>query len=102
MNIVKINEVLENFIMNKETKSILIDGPWGCGKTYQINEFMKKFINNKTNKIYYLSLFGLESIDEIHTTLYYQLHPNKKTFKKISKKNTKFCVYNFEGHSILR
>lgn len=91
MNIVKINEVLKNFIMNKETKSILIDGPWGCGKTYQINEFMKKFINNKTNKIYYLSLFGLESIDEIHTTLYYQLHPNKKTFKKISKKILNFA-----------
>ena len=54
MNIVKINEVLKNFITNQETKSILIDGPWGCGKTYQINEFMKKFINNKTNKIYYL------------------------------------------------
>lgn len=68
MNTNKISEILNSFI-GDDSKAILFDGPWGCGKTYQIKEFIK---NNKN--IYYLSLFGLESIDEINTALYRMIH----------------------------
>lgn len=49
---------------------------------------MKNFnkINLKDkNKIYYVSLFGLESINEIHTALYYQMFPRNAKAKKIAK-----------------
>lgn len=88
MNITSINEVLKQFVENQDNKSILIDGPWGCGKTHQINEYIKSYNDNteikNKGKIYYVSLFGLESIDEIHTAVYYQMYPNTVKFKKIS------------------
>lgn len=59
-------------------KAILIDGKWGCGKTYQIKEFIK----NKEKKCFYISLFGLESIDEINTKLFNLIHPGKAIFQK--------------------
>lgn len=89
MNIMSISEVLKQFVENHENKSILIDGPWGCGKTHQINEYIKEYNkNNRTSEnktqIYYVSLFGLESIDEIHTAVYYQMFPKTVKFKKIA------------------
>lgn len=79
-------KILEKFINNSSYKSILFDGPWGCGKTYQINQFIKNINTPKHRpkiKIHYVSLFGLESIDEINTSLYQTIHPIKKKFKKI-------------------
>lgn len=67
MKITEIKNVLSIFMDNSTDKAILIDGPWGCGKTYEILQFIKK---HKDTDIYYLSLFGLESIDEINTALY--------------------------------
>ena len=89
MNIMSISEILKQFVENHENKSILIDGPWGCGKTHQINEYIKEYnknndtLKNKT-QIYYVSLFGLESIDEIHTAVYYQMFPRTVKVKKIA------------------
>ena len=94
LNITKINDILNEYIQNKNLKSILIDGPWGCGKTHQVNEFTVNYNKKKTNDkkrkdctndyedIYYVSLFGLESIDEIHTEIYIQA---QKTSDKIVK-----------------
>ena len=74
-----LESVLHNFVSNPSYKSLLIDGPWGCGKTYEAKEFIK---SNKKKKIYYLSLFGLESIDEINTALYSQTKKKEITLKK--------------------
>lgn len=74
-----LNLILQNFISDINSKSILIDGPWGCGKTYQTKEFIKA---NKREKIYYLSLFGLESIDEINTALYEQTRKRHRRLKQ--------------------
>ncbi len=64
MESTKINKILTSFKNDTRFKSILIDGPWGCGKTYQANEFLKK-----ENNCLYLSLFGLESIEDINISL---------------------------------
>lgn len=77
MNSKKIKEILNTFVNDTDYKSILIDGPWGCGKTFEITEFIK----NSKAKIYYLSLFGLESIDEINTALYQSIHKVKSALK---------------------
>lgn len=78
MNKICLKEVLKDFLYDSRSKSILIDGPWGCGKTYEVMNFIKE---NKKKKIYYLSLFGLESIDEINTSLYEQTKKGKRYFK---------------------
>lgn len=66
-----ISNVLNKFIDNRNEHSLLIDGKWGCGKTYQILEFLNK---SPSSKIYYISVFGYSSTDEINTDLYWKIH----------------------------
>ena len=39
LKIEKLNEVLKNFQENSD-RTVLIDGPWGCGKTHCILDFL--------------------------------------------------------------
>ena len=67
-------EYLLNYLKNYYKSSdnlILLDGPWGSGKTYLLNEFMKSF--NKC-KVIYLSLLGKRSVDEINTSLFMEIN----------------------------
>lgn len=77
MVVSKIKEVLNKFL-SSEDRVILINGPWGCGKTYSIKEFLEENSENKKIKIAYVSLFGKSSVDEIHTEIYNKYHPVKK------------------------
>jgi len=76
-----ISNVIDKFILDERLHAILIDGPWGSGKTYQIKNFLSK--KHKDEKMFYVSLFGSESIDEINTTLYNLIHPNKVKSSRI-------------------
>ena len=76
-----LQNVLESFITDNN-KSILINGKWGCGKTYQISKFMKDAKDNhKEVSIYYLSAFGFKTIDELHTKLFSLISPKSKILK---------------------
>ncbi len=79
---------LNNFINEPNYSAILIDGPWGCGKTFQMETAIKEYNDTskdiKTkNKIVMISVFGFQSIDEIHTTLYRKFHPGIVKAKKV-------------------
>ena len=79
MKVTDLNRILLEFYNNQIIgKAILIDGKWGCGKTYQIKEFLKEHVEN----CHYLSLFGLESIDEINSKLYSEIHSTKSFLEK--------------------
>lgn len=75
----KIKTLLTNFENNNQ-KSFIVDGPWGVGKTYQINEYLKSKRNNNL-EIIYISLFGKRNIDEIHTEIYSKIHPKISLIK---------------------
>ncbi|AJA44492.1 KAP-like P-loop domain-containing protein [Frischella perrara] len=57
--------------------AVLINGPWGSGKTF----FIKKFLKDIDNCIY-ISLYGISSIDEINTRIC------KESFLEIAKSKT--------------
>jgi hypothetical protein len=46
----------------KNTTTILLTGPWGCGKTYAIDQVFSKY---DSKLFYYISMFGLSNIDSI-------------------------------------
>lgn len=71
MNIKDLNKNLSDEIFTG--KIILIDGPWGSGKTFEV----KRFIDKGKGKKYYASLFGVESLKELTETLYCLVHPVK-------------------------
>jgi hypothetical protein len=55
--------------------AVLIDGPWGVGKTHLVNRFLKLRSDEQKQKFVYISLFGLKSTKDIDDALYAQAHP---------------------------
>lgn len=69
------------FDSNRKRYSILIDGKWGIGKSYTVNNFLK----DKRNSQYSFSVFGIKNIENIEKTIIKKvLFP---TFEKINKDN---------------
>lgn len=58
--------------------AVLITGEWGSGKTYQIKKALKD------EEMYYVSLFGLTSPEEIHSAVFYKMSPIKSVAKGIA------------------
>lgn len=87
MNPEKIYDVLKDFTSKgNKNKAILIDGVWGIGKTYKLNRFLKEYVKgNKALNVLYLSLFGKESLENIHSELCIKGHPKQFKAKKILK-----------------
>ncbi len=82
----KANE-LKDFLkydFRKYYDSVLINGPWGIGKTYYVKEFLRE----ESPICVYISLFGKKSIDDINNDIIYQLS-KKNIFKSFSFKAKK-------------
>lgn len=76
MKVANITNVIKKFLDNND-RTILIDGPWGVGKTYYVLDFLKEAKKEKSKfKVAYVSVFGKSTIDEIHTEIYKEFHPH--------------------------
>lgn len=72
----KINQNIENYLDNYLAKddtqyATLLTGKWGCGKTYFIKEYMKKY----QDRLIYVSLFGLKNIDDVNDAIFGAMYP---------------------------
>lgn len=81
MNRENVLKNLNDFI-DSDYNIIQLDGPWGSGKTYLLNEFIKSN-KNKDIKFYYVSLHGMKNIDEINTNLYMKVHKDATNVSSI-------------------
>ncbi len=52
--------------------AVMVNGPWGCGKTHLVKEFLN---SKNSNKYLYISLNGISSTDQIDQEFFRQLHP---------------------------
>ena len=72
MLISELKSFLSKMYNNTEkAKTVLIEGKWGCGKTYTIRDYLKN--RKRPANVIYLSLFGLCSSEEILLHLAEQL-----------------------------
>lgn len=74
----KITKVLNAYILNdKLHQAILLDAPWGSGKTWYLkNDFIRSFTKKKENnnwQFVYISLFGLFTISELENKINQEL-----------------------------
>ncbi|SUP43313.1 P-loop NTPase fold protein [Veillonella criceti] len=102
----KIENAVREYLDKKDTKySILIHGEWGSGKTYYWFNHLKPLIEdhyirlssadhnpivegkNKYNRIYYVSLNGLKSVEDIQEKLFFSFF---KSYSKIIEKGNQF------------
>lgn len=87
------NKHIENYLdeylkMRSPGFAVMINGPWGCGKTY----FIKDYIDGeRTRKICYISLYGVKDIDEIDRRIFLALHP------KLDGDYTDLVTHTFNG-----
>ena len=70
-----IQSILETFINDTNYRSILIDGKWGIGKTYEFKRWFDALPRRTKKHIYYFSIFGVETMDDLNTKIYRKLHP---------------------------
>lgn len=68
MNISNLHNVIENFVGNDQ-KAIIVDGPWGAGKTTVVKQSLK------SNDYTYISLFGLSNQQELIMRLIDKIDP---------------------------
>lgn len=106
------DEIVETIINYVDEDSygyaIMIDGEWGCGKTYFVNETLRYKLEEheksknrtqeyKQKRIVYLSLYGVKSIDEITKQIlmesYLSNTGNAKGFLKKSVKVTRTMFF---------
>lgn len=98
MKVTNLESTLLSFIKDDLSRALLIDGQWGCGKTYQFMNFLKKY-NKKTFKdkkipIYYVSLFGIKSLEEINSLLYNKINYLKKITISVVKFLSRLFITN--------
>ena len=84
-----IKEYIDDKIYNY---AVLIDGDWGCGKTYFVKNVLKKEIDNseevkKTDKyipkkVVYISLYGIQTTKDISNELYINILDGKDGRRK--------------------
>jgi hypothetical protein len=91
--------------------AVLIDGPWGVGKTHLVKQYLlKKFGGRKREPYVYVSLFGVRSAAEIDDALYAKLHPlaSSKGAKLVGRavsialKHGGYDIGNFTLRSLLK
>lgn len=60
----------------KPEHAVLISGKWGSGKTWFINRFVEQITQENDNiKVFQISLYGLNSLDDIASEYFRQAHP---------------------------
>lgn len=79
MNISELNEYIKNYIEKDKTKSaIMLTAPWGTGKSFYVENNLKKFLNkNNKKRCIIISLYGLKEIEEVSKSIYIELRANK-------------------------
>lgn len=63
--------------LNSPKYAVLINGEWGCGKTFFIKETLQNWANcnSKKRKFHYVTLNGVSSLDDIDNDLFASMHP---------------------------
>lgn len=86
--------------MQKPEFAVMIEGPWGSGKSYFVQKFIEKYdqtnrspypTGKKATHFCHVSLYGVEKTDEIDKRLFLALHP------KLNGEYTDLVAHAFSG-----
>lgn len=77
-----IEERIKEYLFNKSCNgALMITGPWGCGKTYYLNNKIKPYIEENTDyKVITLSLYGISKTSDISEAIYIEIQKENSPF----------------------
>lgn len=90
--------VIETYLELDSIGALLIDGKWGCGKTYFFNNEVKPYLEDKGKVVIMVSLFGASSLTEIRKEIFCS-YIDKANMRKSRK--FKFFKYLIRGSEII-
>lgn len=65
----QVRQAISNYLKRSVTEfAVMIDGGWGVGKTYLLNQYILPSI--KEIKYFHISLYGLSNISDIESEIY--------------------------------
>ncbi len=71
----KIEKIVENYLKAKQTDyAILINGPWGSGKTFLFKNKLSKLIGELKFKPIYISLYGINKQEDIAKKIFFEVN----------------------------
>jgi hypothetical protein len=85
MSIKVVHEEIERFLTNKTPEVLCLRGKWGVGKTYTWNQYLQETANKNglaLTKYAYVSLFGLNNLDDVKFALFEATLTGKDLKKK--------------------
>ena len=84
--------------------AIMINGVWGCGKTFFIKKYINESVVAKNRKCIYISLYGLNSINDLNKQIKLQYVFGEKYKKKyeITKVGTSIALDLLESKGVDR
>jgi hypothetical protein len=66
----KILEIVKDYVKeNVYQYALLLDGEWGSGKSHFVKNYLKGKIEKSELKVIYISLYGISSLDMLHTAV---------------------------------
>ncbi|EHN8827650.1 KAP family NTPase [Enterobacter bugandensis] len=76
------NEHLKSYIsyynnLKNPKYAVLVKGEWGVGKTHLINSILKN------DEKFYISLFGLTTVQEVHAAVFMKMYPNRSKVRNL-------------------
>lgn len=67
----EISEIILEYIKDdRKNQAILLNGEWGCGKTFFIKEKLIPKIDKEKYQIFEISLYGISSIENVQNMIY--------------------------------
>ncbi|HAT4351028.1 P-loop NTPase fold protein [Clostridium perfringens] len=81
----KIEKQIEYYINDSSSRyALLINGEWGCGKTYLWKKTITSFLEKKEKICIYVSLNGVSNKDEVDKAIFWEYVNNKLRLEKNS------------------
>lgn len=88
----EIKDVILKYVSDERKKqAILLNGEWGCGKTFFVNEKLIPGLEQKGIQVFSISLYGIAKIEQIQDIIYMKL------MQKVIKDKTQKVGYFGDG-----
>ena len=100
MNINNIKTVFEDYLKADKTQyAILLNGTWGCGKTFFWKHDLEQIAISKKFKTIYISLNGVSKIDALEQLLFIKLLPFISNQENTKTKNVTIFLTNIINYA---